>query len=407
MDQLTLYNKILQLTPPWKTSNVLLDEESGQITVEVSCIASQLFCPTCGEKAKRYDTRKRQWRHLDTCQFQTLIKADVPRVICKDHGCLTISVPWAEDSSRYTLLFENDVLNRAADTSILALTRQLKMSWNAIDGIIKRGVSRGLNRRIRFSCLHLFVDETCIAKPREFITVLSNHKGQVLAIEDGRSSKSLLKCFARIRVQDINKMKSISMDMSSAYKKAVEKRFGRRAEKLIAYDHFHLTKMLNETLSNVRKRELRSALNIDQIHHYKTRFLWFRNNLNRDEEMEAQLAIQRQHLPNTATVWYFKEQFRMIWKYHPKTLIKKTWKAWITLAKETGIRALICVVETIENSLQGILNAMKYGVSNGRAEAINNNIKSLGRRSRGYRNKERYKTAIMFHFGQLDMSHHH
>lgn len=406
MDQLTLYNKILQLTPPWKTSNVLLDEESGQITVEVSCIASQLSCPTCGEKAKRYDTRKRQWRHLDTCQFQTLIEADVPRVICKDHGCLTLSVPWAEDSSRYTLLFENDVLNRAADTSILALTRQLKMSWNAIDGIIKRGVDRGIKRKWKFSCKHLFVDETCVGKPRVFITVLSNQLGQVLAIKDGRSSDSLLQCFSSIPVHDINKMKSISMDLSAAYKKAVFIRFGRRAKKLIAYDHFHITKMLNETLLHVQRSEVRSMPKLDKLEHHKSRFLWFKNKQNRTKEIEDTLDNQKQYLIKTAVVWYFKEQFRIIWKTVSYCQAKSAWKTWIKLAKETGIKALTTVVGTIENCLEGIINAMHYGVSNGRAEALNNNIKALGRQSRGYRNIERYKSSILFHFGGLDMMFH-
>jgi transposase len=26
------------------------------------------------------------WRHLDTCQYQTLIVASVPRVRCREHG---------------------------------------------------------------------------------------------------------------------------------------------------------------------------------------------------------------------------------------------------------------------------------------------------------------------------------
>lgn len=47
---------------------------------------------------------------------------------------------------------------------------------------------------------------------------------------------------------------------------------------------------------------------------------------------------------------------------------------------------------------------MNKGVSNARAEAINRKIKDAGRRANGYRNLERYKTAIIFYFGQLDMN---
>jgi len=404
MDQLALYDKILQLKAPWKTTSVNLNESTNIITVKVGVDNTRLICPTCRASSRCYDTRKRQWRHLDTCQFQTIIEADVPRIKCNQHGCLTIPVPWAEDSSRYTQLFESKVVDWASEASILALTRRFKLSWNAIDGIIKRAVKRGLQKRRKVSCLHLFVDETCIAKPREFITVLSNQKGQVLAIADGRSSESLLECFANVPIQYLNKVRSISMDLSTAFKKAVEDRFGRRANKLIAYDHFHIAKMLNEALNHVRTQEVRAMPNIDQLHHYKTRFIWLKGEKTRDKNVQEELKEQQQYLAKTSTVWYFKEQFRAIWNRPKPVQVSRVWQHWIRFAKETGIKPLISVVETVERNLLGILNAMKYGVSNGRAEAINNNIKALARQSRGYRNKERYKTAIMFHFGKLDMS---
>jgi transposase len=97
----------------------------------------------------------------------------------------------------------------------------------------------------------------------------------------------------------------------------------------------------------------------------------------------------------------------MIWQGVQRIGVKTIWKNWIKLAKKTGIKPLISVADTIERRLLGILNAMKYNVSNGRAEAINNNIKALARQSRGYRNKERYKTAIMFHFGKNGYAPHH
>jgi len=62
------------------------------------------------------------------------------------------------------------------------------------------------------------------------------------------------------------------------------------------------------------------------------------------------------------------------------------------------------VAETIKENLKGIINSMDKGVSNARAEAINRKIKDAGRRANGYRNLERYKTAIIFYFGQLNMA---
>lgn len=63
---------------------------------------------------------------------------------------------------------------------------------------------------------------------------------------------------------------------------------------------------------------------------------------------------------------------------------------------ESNLKPLMSVAETIKSNLRGIINSMDKGVSNARAEAINRKIKDAGRRASGYRNLERYKTAIIF-----------
>jgi transposase len=64
-------------------------------------------CPECGAACKLYDHQpERQWRHLDTCQFQTILHAAPRRSECSEHGVRVIRPPWAEPSSRFTALFE-------------------------------------------------------------------------------------------------------------------------------------------------------------------------------------------------------------------------------------------------------------------------------------------------------------
>lgn len=76
----------------------------------------------------------------------TVVEANVPRVMCPDHGCQTLSVPWAGPSSRYTLLFESFVLSWLKISTVDAVIKQLKLGWNAVDGIMIRAVKRGLGR---------------------------------------------------------------------------------------------------------------------------------------------------------------------------------------------------------------------------------------------------------------------
>lgn len=405
MDQLSLYNHILQLPAPWFTSAVELIEADSSVLVTINYQPKTKFpCPKCQSLCESYDTRKRRWRHLDTCQYKTIIEAEIPRINCSDHGVLTIQVPWADQSSRYSIMFECAILKWAQECSILSLSRRMRISWNAINGIMYRGVKRGLKRRWEVNCKHLSVDETCIGKNRTFITVLSNSNGQVIAVADGRSSESLIHCLSTIPIHFLHKIKSISLDMSPAYKKAIQFFFGDLAKKIISFDHFHIAKMLTTALNQVRKKEIQNIPSLERLYFHRTRYTWLRNGQNLNLLEFNELNNLKAQLTQTATAWFLKEKARQIWHDYKKIGARTAWKFWIQLVNESKLSPLMRVAETIRDNLTGIINSMYKGVSNARAEAINRKIKDAGRRANGYRNLERYKTAIIFYFGQLDMN---
>jgi transposase len=94
MDERSLYAHILNLSGPWQVESLSLDENAGSVTVTVRIAENAILtCPACGKSCAVHDHRHRQWRHLDTCQFATLVKADVPRIMCTEHGCQTLPFP--------------------------------------------------------------------------------------------------------------------------------------------------------------------------------------------------------------------------------------------------------------------------------------------------------------------------
>ena len=57
----------------------------------------------------------------------------------------------------------------------------------------------------------------------------------------------------------------------------------------------------------------------------------------------------------------------------------------------------------VKRHLEGIVTAMVQGVSNARAESINAGIQKLKYVARGIRNRDRFRNAIYFHLGGLDL----
>jgi len=128
-------------------------------------------CPECGKACRRYDTRTRTWRHLDTMQYRTLLTADVPRVECTEHGVKQVQVPWALPGSRFTAMLEALVIDWLKESSTSAVARLLGMSWDEVDGVMRRAVARGLGRRKSQPLRAIGLDETSFQRRHEYVTV--------------------------------------------------------------------------------------------------------------------------------------------------------------------------------------------------------------------------------------------
>ncbi|WP_146394390.1 transposase family protein [Allorhodopirellula solitaria] len=94
------YRDLLGLDDSWTVFKADLQLEENSVVIELSHRGGPLTCPECHGSCGRADTAPpRTWRHLDTMQFTTKIKAAVPRCRCAQCGVKTVSVPWAGKAS--------------------------------------------------------------------------------------------------------------------------------------------------------------------------------------------------------------------------------------------------------------------------------------------------------------------
>lgn len=259
---------------------------------------------------------------MDTCEYQTWIEADVPRVQCPEHGCVQVAIGWADRHSRYTQKFEMMVLDWLRETTIHAISRRLGLSWSAIDGILRRAVNRGLRRRGIASDANISVDEVACAKGRDYVTIVSSAQ-RVLAVEDGRSAESLQRYFNALGRRRCQALESVSMDMSVAYIKAALDTLP-EASKKVAFDHFHVAKTLGDAVDNTRKSELHRvdyALRRD-IH--RSRYDWLRRGSHLSDFARERMQALSASLLDTAMAWMLKERAREIWhtRYDPRQSAK-------------------------------------------------------------------------------------
>ena len=322
---------------------------------------------------------------------------------CAEHGVVSVHVPWAEPGSGYTALYEALVIDWLKEASTQAVSSQLSLSWNAIDGIMQRAVKRGLARRKTQSPRRIGVDETAFRKGHDYVTVVSDPDGsKVVHVADERKKGSLQSYYDTLSEEQKDGIESVSMDMWPAYINATLDNIP-GAERKIAFDKFHVAKYLGEAVDKVRKQE-HKALMLEGWEDLKgSKYDWLTNLRNLSRKRQRSFKLLRESALKTARAWAIKDLAMHLWHYVSRTWAEKRWKLWLSWAYRCRLGPIKKVAKTIKEHLWGILNAILLKANNGASESINSRIKTIKIRSRGFRNKARYKNAIYFHLGGLDL----
>ena len=242
-----LYGKILGIQRPWKVVKVELDTKDQVVEVFLERGKKPpLECPECGQACSGYDSLVRRWRHLDTCQYHTILVAEVPRCDCPKHGVKQIKVPWSEPGSRFTALFEGLVIDWLRESNISAVSRLLELSWDEVDTIMKRAVKRGLVRKELYLPTKIGVDETSFQKRHQYVTVVSDLvEGTVEYVADEHCQASLDGYYEQFEPEELEHLETVAMDMWPAYISSTEE-YVPDAEKKIAFDKFHVSKVTSQ-----------------------------------------------------------------------------------------------------------------------------------------------------------------
>jgi transposase len=405
MQDRDLYAQILGLKRPWSVRNVELDNTAEEVVVQVEHDRTEtLLCPECGKACPGYDSRRRRWRHLDTCQFKTILEAEVPRIECGEHGVKQIALPWAEPGSGFTALYECLVINWLKEASRLAVARRLRLTWAEVDGIMERAVKRGLSRRKNEAPARLGVDETSFAKRHEYVTVVTDlDTSEVLYVGDDRSTGALSEYYRNLSAEELSKIEVVSMDMWKPYMKATQQHVP-EADRKIAFDKFHVARHLGEAVDKVRRREHRELKREGDDRLTRTKYLWLIHPAAmKPETWRGWFRDLRQSALRTARAWVLKETAMSLWEYVSRTWAEKAWRRWLGWAQRSQLAPMLKVAAMIREHLDGIINAIVLRATNAGAESINAKIQRVKRMACGYRNRDRFRNAIYFHLGGLDL----
>jgi len=176
------------------------------------------------------------------------------------------------------------------------------------------------------------------------------------------------------------------------------------AEEKICFDKFHMAQHLGNAVDKVRREEHR-VLQSEGITTLKgTRYTWLWNSGNLSKARLAELMVLAKVATKTARAWAIKETGMDAWRYRSRHWARAALRKWYSWAIRSRLEPIKKVARMVKNHLKGILNAICEGITNARSEGINSRIQWIKYTARGFRNRERFRNAIYFHLGGLDMT---
>jgi transposase len=405
MKDTVLYEHLLGLKTPWSVKSVDLSLADQRVVVEVVLKQGQVWAdPTDSTKRAHINGwTERQWRHLDTCQFETIIKARVPQLKYSDGTVEELAVPWAERYSRVTLLMEAFVIKllQACPTTqgVCELTR---LAWSTVNGIMVSAVERGMLRRSEEDVPHLGLDEKSSERGHTYVSILTDiDRSRVLDLVPERKLEAAKSLLGTLSPTQRASVKAVAMDMWPAFMSAAQMCIPQAD---IVHDRFHVSKYLGEAVDAVRRQEHRSLAQAGTSPLTGSKWAWLKSYADgRSAEAVSFRALNQLNL-KTSRAWRIKETFTQFWCYHYTGAAKRFFDAWSNNAMRSRLEPIKKVVKMLRRHVTGLLNYSQHGINNASAEGFNSAIQLIKANARGFRSFINYRARILFHCGKLDMS---
>ena len=145
----------------------------------------------------------------------------------------------------------------AQRTDKTAVSLLFGIAWVTVGKIAERLVDELLDPDRLANLRRIGVDEISFRKRHRYLTVVTDHDtGDVVWVAEGKTSDVLKRFFESLAPEVCNAIEIVTMDMSAAYQKAVRESLPNAT---IVFYHFHVAKLANEALNDVRRQIARET----------------------------------------------------------------------------------------------------------------------------------------------------
>lgn len=386
--------------------------EPDRVVVQVALRRRRLICPLCEfSTPHRHDVRPVDsgWRHLDLGVWRIEIHARLRRVVCPEHGVRVEGVPFARHRADFTRDFEHLVAWLATRTDKTTITRLLRIHWATVGRIIQRVCADELDPDRLEDLFEIGIDEVSWRKGHRYLTLITDHqRGKIVWGAEGSSAQVADEFFDELKGR-CTQIEAISLDMGPGYAKSAR---AHAPQAVICIDSFHVAKLGGDALDEVRREywnELRTLGDQTAAKRFKdARWALLKRPENLTDQQAATLTALKAAGGKVARAYTLKEALRGI--FAPGLSVDdvdQLLERFCSRAARSRLAPFVRLARTIRKHHDGILAAVRHGLTNARAEALNNKVRLITRRAYGFHSAQAALALVLLTCGPITLQPPH
>jgi transposase len=366
-----------------------IDRENKSVEIRVRRRSNaKARCPECGGVLSgTIRSHRKRWRHLDLIRTVTYVSCDIRVGYCSKHGQRVERVPWAHPGARHTKLFDLSVSSLVQVGNKSAAARMFGVSWRTVGRVVKRVVTERLGSDRLDGLTWIGIDETSYKRGHRYITTVCNlETGHVVWVGEGKSGATLERFFKVLGERRAKQLDLVCIDMSDAYARVIKEK---APQADIAYDKFHVVKLLLEAIDEVRREECRTLEGEQKKALKGMRYAFLRNPKHRGpKDLEAINRVQSLNA-KLARAYQLRVDFEDLWDISDEDEARGFLMCWTRSALLSRRQPLRRFAKTVRAHMDGILSYFRYGnPTNATLEGTNNKIKLIIHKAFGFHSVE-------------------
>ena len=389
--------------------------EPDRVVVEVALRRRRLVCPRCSfSTPHRHDVRRvdSDWRHLDLGVWRLEVRARLRRLVCPTHGVRVEGVPFARAGADFTRDFEALVAWLATRTDKTTITRLVRIHWRTVGRIIERVCADELDPDRLDGLFEIGIDEVSWRKGHRYLTLVTDHqRGQIVWGTDGGGADAADAFFDELGAERCARIDAISLDMGPGYAKSA-RADGHAPQAIVCIDSFHVAKLAGDALDEVRREywnELRALGDQDAAKRFKdARWALLKRPENLTGRQAQTLTALQAAGGKVARAYTLKEALRGIFAAGLcLDDVAELLTRFCSRASPSRMTPFVRLAKTIRKHRAGILAAVRLGLTNARAEALNNKVRLITRRAYGFHSADAALALVLLTCGPITLQPPH